>query len=234
MYPARASIHRSSPRTVVRQGWHRASVHYRPGTHDSDPLESIFTDHEEWLRPMVRLLDRGRDVLDLGCGCGIPDSQILSDRFRVTGVDISDVQIERARRLVPKARFLRADMATVRFPPETFSGIVCLYSLVHVPVEERRSLIARMYRWLHPGGLVLVTTGNEGSPATRDDRLGSNEKLYWSRADPSTYGRWLLDAGFDLLRRTSLDSGTPEQALFLARKPRTAPLLRPVPRPIHR
>lgn len=233
MVRARASSHRPSPSAVVRHGWHRASVHYRPGTHDSDPLDCVFTDHEEWLRPMVRLLDRGSEVLDLGCGCGIPDSQILSDRFRVTGVDISDVQIERARRLVPKARFVRADTATVRFPPEAFSGIVCLYSLVHVPIDERRPLIARMYRWLHPGGLVLVTTGDEASLVVRNDRLGSNEKLYWNRADPSTYGQWLLDAGFEVLRRTSINSGEAVQALFLARKPRTAPLLRPVPRSIH-
>ncbi|HXY47073.1 MAG TPA: class I SAM-dependent methyltransferase [Thermoplasmata archaeon] len=230
MHRATATGHRSPPRAVGQDGWRRASVHYRPGTHNSDPLEVDFDDHEDWLRPVFRLLERGSEVLDLGCGCGIPDSQILSNRFRVTGVDISDVQIERARRLVPKARFLRADMATVRFPPETFSGIVCLYSLIHVPPEERRPLIARMYRWLYPGGVVLVTTGDEVPPSSVDDRLGSNAKLYRSHADSATYGRWLSEAGFEVLRRTSIDTGEPGRALFLAQKPPGAPILRHAPR----
>ena len=230
MHRVRATGHRSSPEALGQYGWHRASVRYRPGTHDSDPLEVVFADHEEWLRPMFRLLDRGSEVLDLGCGCGIPDSQILSDRFRVTGVDISDVQIERARRLVPKARFVRADMATVRFPPESFSGIVCLYSLIHVPLDERRPLIARMYRWLHPGGIVLVTIGDEVSPSSEDERLGSNAKLYWSRADSATYGRWLSEAGFEVLRRAYVAAAESDHALFLAQKPPGAPILRHAPR----
>lgn len=229
MHRTRAAGTRSSPEAVARHEWTRASLHYRPGTHDSDPLELLFADHEDWLRPLFRLLDRGSEVLDLGCGCGIPDSQILSDRFRVTGVDISDVQIERARRLVPKARFLRADMATVRFPPESFSGIVCLYSLIHIPLEERRSLITRIYRWLHPGGFLLVTTGDPTSPGLSEDRVGSNAKLYWSRADGATYSRWLSEAGFEVVRRTDIGDGEPGHALFLARKPLGAPILGPVP-----
>ena len=51
------------------------------------------------------------NVLDLGCGAGVPATRDLVDRgFNVTGIDISEVQIERAQRLVPGGRFICAIM----------------------------------------------------------------------------------------------------------------------------
>jgi SAM-dependent methyltransferase len=206
---------------VVRHGWNQASTIYRPGPTTADFFGHTFEDHEAWLRPLFRVLPRGSEVLDLGCGCGVPDARLLSDRFRVTGVDISDVQIGRAKRLVPEARFIRADMTEVRFRPETFGGIVCLYALIHVPLEEQRPLLARMHRWLSPGGIVLLTTGDEEYTGTEENWLGSNAAMYWSHADAATYERWLSDAGFELLRRTRVPEGKVGHALFLARKPST-------------
>jgi SAM-dependent methyltransferase len=167
---------------------------------------------------LFRVLPRGSDVLDLGCGCGVPDARLLSERFRVTGVDISDVQISRAKRLVPGARFLRADMTEVRFRPDTFAGIVCLYALIHVPLDEQRPLLDRMHRWLQPGGVVLLTTGEEAFTGVEKNWLGSNAAMYWSHADAEAYERWLADAGFEVLRRTHVPEGESGHALFLARK----------------
>jgi SAM-dependent methyltransferase len=49
----------------------------------------------------------GGAVLDLGCGCGVPLARDLAaGGYQVTGVDLSVVQVEGARRLVRAARFL--------------------------------------------------------------------------------------------------------------------------------
>ncbi len=215
-----ASARRTETKEIVRHGWNRVSTTYRPEGSETDVFGHSFADHETWLRPFFRLLERGSEVLDLGCGCGVPDSRLLSERFRVTGVDISDVQIERARHLVPNARFLRADMTSVRFAPDAFAGIVCLYSLIHVPLDEQQPLVGRMHRWLRPGGLILVTTGVERYSGIEANWLGSNAKMYWSHADAATYARWLNDAGFVIVRRTTVAEGESGHALFLARKRR--------------
>jgi ubiquinone/menaquinone biosynthesis C-methylase UbiE len=167
---------------------------------------------------LFQVLPPGSEVLDLGCGCGVPDARLLSERFRVTGVDLSDVQIGRAKRLVPGARFIRADMTEVRFRPATFGGIVCLYALIHVPLDEQRPLLSRMYRWLRPGGIVLLTTGEVEFTGVEENWIGSNAAMYWSHADATTYERWLSDVGFELLRRTHVPEGRSGHALFLARK----------------
>ena len=230
--PRTASVHDPDPKVVVRSGWNRASVRYRPEGRTSDIFGHTLSDHEEWLRPFFRTLEPGSDVLDLGCGCGIPDSRLLSERFRVTGLDISDVQIERARRYVPYARFLRADMTTVRFAAEAFGGIVSLYSLIHVPLDEQPPLLHRIYRWLQPGGLLLLITGQEAYTGVQCNWLGSNAKMYWSHADAATYTHWLTEAGLSILRRRFIAEGDAGHALFLARKPANVPTPCPAPRAI--
>ena len=214
-----AAAHASGPKALVRQGWNRASTTYRSGRRTPDYFGHTFEDHQDWLRPLNEVLPVGSEVLDLGCGCGVPDALLLSERFRVTGVDISDVQIARAKRFVPRARFIRADMTEVRFRPGTFGGIVCLYALIHVPLDEQRPLLARMYRWLGPDGVLLLTTGEVEFTGVEENWIGSNAAMYWSHADAAAYERWLLDAGFEILRRSYVPEGTEGHALFLARKP---------------
>jgi ubiquinone/menaquinone biosynthesis C-methylase UbiE len=218
------------PKAIVREGFNRVSTIYRPPGSPADAFGHTFADHRDWLEPFFQQLKPGTQVLDLGCGCGIPDAGILAERFRVTGVDISDVQIARARRLVPAVRFLRADMTEVSFPSRSFGGVVCLYALIHVPLREQPDLLSKVARWLAPGGLFLVTTGSTEWTGIEDRWLGSNAKMYWSHADARTYERWLAKAGFEVLRRTPVPEGDSEHLLFLAQRPGSAEDARPLDR----
>src|SRR4051812_26801143 len=88
---------------LVRRGYDALSYHYR----DDDAGDD---EYGPWLDKLASRLPPRGAVLDLGCGCGIPVARSLATAGHdVTGVDISDVQIERARHLVPDATFLRAD-----------------------------------------------------------------------------------------------------------------------------
>jgi len=211
------------PKRLVREGWNHVSTIYRPPGSRSDAFDHTNADYRDWLQPFFRMLAPGADVLDLGCGCGTPAAQILATRFRVTGVDISDVQIERARALVPGAKFLRRDMTSVSFPGSSFGGVACLYALIHVPVEEQPRLLARVQRWLVPGGLFLVTTGATAWTGVEEGWLGSNAKMYWSHADARTYEQWFGERGFRVLRRTRVPEGASEHVLFLLQKPPPTP-----------
>jgi ubiquinone/menaquinone biosynthesis C-methylase UbiE len=216
----------ADPKAIVRDGFNRVSTLYRPARSSADAFGHTLETHREWLEPFFRRLRRGAEVLDLGCGCGVPDARLLSERFRVTGVDISDVQIQRARRLVPTARFVRADMTEVGLPAGAFGGVVCLYALIHVPLDEQPGLLAKVARWLSPGGLFLVTTGWTAWTGTEEGWLGSNAKMYWSHADAKTYARWLEGLGFRILRRDHVPEDGGEHALFLAQhgEPSTSPV----------
>jgi len=207
------------PKEVVREGWDRASEIYRADDGRSDVFGHSEKDHRAWLQPLREELPPGAAVLDLGCGCGVPDASQLSERFRVVGVDLSERQIARARRLVPTARFQRADMTTLEFPGASFGAVVCLYALIHVPLPEQEPLLARIRRWIVPGGWLILVTGHEAFEGTEEDWLGSGAPMYWSHADASTYRRWLEELGFELVRQTELPEGESSHELFQARVP---------------
>ena len=108
----------ADPKTIVRSGYDAISEAYRS---DSFPLAGTW--YETALRVLDTALLPGSAVLDLGCGCGVPVAAQLAGSHRVTGVDLSERQIERARVLVPAAEFVRADMASIEFPARSFDAI---------------------------------------------------------------------------------------------------------------
>ena len=162
------------------------------------------------------LLADGDPVLDLGCGCGVPATAILAERFSVTGVDISPVQIERARQLVPAGRFLCQDMSEADFPPESFRAVVSLFAIIHVPVEEQQGIFRKVGRWLRPGGYLLATVGTRAWTGKEDDWHGA--PMYWSHADRETYLRWLKQAGFAVLWTRFIPEGRSGHTLLLAKR----------------
>ncbi len=151
-----------------------------------------------FLGGLAARLPAGAQVLDLGCGAGRPNAALLAQRFAVTGVDVSERQLELAREAVPGATFLRADIAELELPAGAFDAVVALYSVAHVPRERHGPLYARIAEWLRPGGLFLASLACSDNPGSVEpDWYGA--PMYFSSFDAATNGRLLLQAGFELL-----------------------------------
>jgi len=173
----------SRPKDVVRRGYDAVSERYRGD--DEEPAR-----YATWLADLSTRLPARASVLDLGCGCGVPISRALADLGQeVVGVDISAVQVERARRLVPGARFVQADAAGLTFGPDSFDAIVCLYMLIHLPQAEQQALIGNLRTWLRPGGVLLATVGATAWTGEETDWLGGGERMWWSHPGADTYRR---------------------------------------------
>jgi SAM-dependent methyltransferase len=201
------------PRRVVADGYDAISRHYR-GDDDAPPQ------YREWIAELEARIPARATVLDLGCGCGVPVARALADAgHEVTGVDISPVQIARARDLVPQAAFHVADLTEVAFEPASFHAVVCLYAIIHVPLDEHASLLRRIATWLGPGGWLLLVTGDTAWTGTEDDWLGGGAPMWWSHPDRATSRRWLTDAGFTITDEDRIPEGAGAHALFWARAP---------------
>ena len=59
-----------------------------------------------WLQKLLDHIEPGSSVLDLGCGSGDPADVEISKQHTVTGVDISQAQVDLARQNVPGGAFL--------------------------------------------------------------------------------------------------------------------------------
>lgn len=206
-----------SPTRILRESWNALSKVYRPPRRAADPFGHDEAEYHEWLAPLLAKLPVGSNVLDLGCGTGVPATRLLSRKFHVTGVDLSDVMIRRARRFVPRATFLRADMTEVRFNEGEFTAVVSLYAIIHVPLAEQRPLFRRVRSWLRPGGWFLAVLGHGSVEGWERGWLGSDVPMYWSHTDARTYRRWLTSAGFEIVGQKFVPEGDGGHELFLTR-----------------
>jgi SAM-dependent methyltransferase len=150
-----------------------------------------------WVEALQARLPDGSRVLDLGCGGGGPATRALAARHDVVGVDISERQLERARRAVPDAKFVRADATEVVFEPEGFDAVVSLFLLGHVPRAKQGPLLGRIFGWLRPGGWFLGTLGTAGAAdEVVRDWLGT--PMFFASHDERWNRDTLLRAGFVL------------------------------------
>jgi len=204
------------PKLLVRDGYDRASRTYR----DDEFVMDARSGYAHWLRHLTRRLAPGARVLDLGCGNGVPVARELASRFAVTGVDLSPVQVERARTLVPAARFICADMTTVEFDRGSFDCVAAFFSIINVPVSEQPSLFRRIAGWLSPGGWLLAVLGKYAWTSVEADWRGvKGAKMYWSHADLATSKRWLAEAGLEVVEEgTEPERGAPGFAVLIARR----------------
>ena len=165
---------------------------------------------------------RAGHALDLGCGTGRhATAELVAAGLTVTGVDASIRSIEVARRELPAARFIVADMATLAFPAESFDVVTAFYSIIHLPKDEHGRLLRRIARWLRPGGGFVANLGTSGGDSYEDDWLGV--PMYWSSWDDRTNRRLVEAAGLDLLvdtTETTVEDGHPVTFQWvIARKP---------------
>jgi SAM-dependent methyltransferase len=182
----------SDPRDIVEAGYDRIAARHLAWINEirGDPRLRFLNDL------MARLPARPA-VLDLGCGAGVPCTALLAERGDVVGVDLSTAQLELARRNVPGARFVKADMATIELPPASFDAVTAFYSIVHVPCGQHGALFRRIATWLRPGGCLLASLGCGTADGTVEDWLGT--PMFFSSHDGQTTRRLLAEAGLTIL-----------------------------------
>jgi len=97
-------------------------------------------------------------ALDVGCGEGRNAVWLAKQGWSVTGVDFSNVGLDKARRLADaeqaSVEWVLADLRTYRPPTDAYDLVVVLY--LHLPAPERQTVHAAAARSLRPGGSLLV------------------------------------------------------------------------------
>jgi SAM-dependent methyltransferase len=207
---------RARQRALVRRGYDAISVAYR--SDDGDAAAASAEDvsrYSGWVAELAGLLRPGARVVDLGCGAGIPATRELAGRgLQVLGVDFSAVQLHRAQRLVPAARFVQADMAALHLRPASTDAVAAFYSLIHVPLADQQALFPRIRDWLRPGGYFLAIVG-AGQWTGTAPYLGAD--MFWDHASTGTYLDWLQAARLAPLWNRYIPEGNSGHTLVLAK-----------------
>jgi len=103
---------------------------------------------------------RGSHALDAGCGAGVFSERLADRGAEVTGVDISERMLVRARERVPEATFHRADITggLERLPDDSVDVVLCQHVFSHLP--DLTDPLATFRRVLTDSGTLVVSAHN--------------------------------------------------------------------------
>ena len=120
-------------------------------SHEVDYLEEIFKKFQKDVR----------SILDLGCGTGLHTQELIKRGYEVTGLDLSEEMLARARERNPSATFTKGDMSNFVLNKK-FDVIICMFSAMGYLTENHQ--IERFFRsiknHLVKNGLLILDVWN--------------------------------------------------------------------------
>ncbi len=123
-------------------------------------------------------LDKGSEVLDIGCGSGLPVTRELVNKdFRVTGVDISNSMIRVAKKNVPQAKYVRSSMTDIKFK-DKFDGIVSSYSMICLDPKNFKKSARKVVEALRQRGFFFLALNEPSCPGDGGFETVIGQKMY--------------------------------------------------------
>jgi len=140
--------------------------------------------------------DRTRTVLDIGCGTGRHAIELAARGYQVTGVDLSEGQLARAREKAAAAGvsvdFRQCDARELEFAAAfDLAMMICEGAFPLMETDEMNFRILRgACRALRPAGKLVLTTLNALYPlarAAREAGTGEDDGVEPATFDPVTF-----------------------------------------------
>jgi len=94
-------------------------------------------------------------ALDVACGTGRHSRRLVELGHDVVGIDATPEMVSLARRNLPEATFIEADLRDMPVDDERFGLVVCALALAHV--SDLPGAIGEMARALRPGGRLVIS-----------------------------------------------------------------------------
>ena len=194
--------------SIVRDGYDRMANKYLS---ERDKLKTA-----KYLQQLMKYLPKNANVLDLGCGAGVPvDDILIKAGHEVLGLDISKEQIKLARKNCPRGDYAVADIAELKENEYQMDGIVCFYTLFHLPRTQHKNLLTIMRSFLRKNGMLLVTMGDR---EFEGKHVMHGEEMWSSQFGTTKNAQLVTGAGFEILLNEIDNSGGERHQIILARK----------------
>ena len=119
--------------------------------------------NEAYVDFIHKYVDKGKAVLDLGCGTGFSSFLLAKRGFKVTGLDISDKFLKIMKPKESKdLKFVAGDILNLEFPDCSFDLVTSHEVIEHITNVEKA--LSEMARVVKRGGRIIIVSPNLGSP----------------------------------------------------------------------
>jgi SAM-dependent methyltransferase len=112
------------PARIIAAGYDAIAERYRDWTGPHDPTRAWFCDR------IFARVPPGGDLLEVGCGAGVPLGAALATRYRYRGIDVSPRQIELAQAAIPDVELEVADLRSVEIGTASLDAVVAASRVV--------------------------------------------------------------------------------------------------------
>ena len=131
-------------------------------------IAPAITEHVDWISTRIAEIEKSRaKVLDVGCGGGQNAVELLKryPEIELTGVDLSDSQIDRAigrsNNFQNRSQFIQGDALNLPFDDETFDVVYSIASIKHWP--DKKLGLAECIRVLKQGGKLFIIEADKSA-----------------------------------------------------------------------
>jgi ubiquinone/menaquinone biosynthesis C-methylase UbiE len=213
----------------MRRAYDTIAVSYTEWVETASPTRS------NYLNRLLQSLKPSSRVVEIGCGAGVPITEILVRHPMIEQVianDISSAQITLAKHRLrdhENVQFIEGDMRSLTFQPETIDGVAALFSLFHIPRVEQYTFLRHVYEWLKPGSMLVANFATQDNAEIKGEFFGVG--MFWSGWGVDGTKKMLRDTGFevveaDVIVEGGLKEGEPDYGIgflwVVARKPMRA------------
>ena len=152
--------------------------------------------------------------LDIGCGTGGNLKFLEKYCCSVTGLDISEVALDFARKKCPDYKFVRGDANYLSnlFSPKSFGFISIFNVLYHEWIKDDLSVLMQCNKVLMPGGILVITESAFNLLNRKHDRQAMGKRRY----KLSSFRKMLRESGFTVLSDTYYNALSFVPGLILA------------------
>ncbi|MCX5386992.1 bifunctional 2-polyprenyl-6-hydroxyphenol methylase/3-demethylubiquinol 3-O-methyltransferase UbiG [Streptomyces sp. NBC_00083] len=143
------------------------------------------------------LPDPSGPVLDAGCAFGRDTALLAARGVAVTGIDLSEPFLARARELHPGLAFRRMDVCRLDFDDASFAGVWCQATLLHLKDEHVKGALAEFRRVLRLGGALFVSFKEGEGEEEIVEPFSADAARFFRYQSVQRVHRLLETAGFD-------------------------------------
>lgn len=173
--------------------------------------------NDKYLEKLNSVLPPKSHILDIGCGAGIPvDRYFVENGHNITGIDISDKQIELAKKNVPQGNFKVEDMSLMSEGEYSVDAVVSFYAIFHTKRETHEIILHKINSFLKKDGYLLITMGASEWEGKESDFFGG--EMEWSHYGADKNLQLVKNAGFEIVFSEIDTSGDEKHLIILAKK----------------
>jgi len=133
----------------------------------------------------IKFCKKRNNALDIGCGSGGRiTNKLISEGFKVTGVDASIEMIKLAKQKHPSSNFIHSDICNWN-TDKKFDLVIAWDSIFHLPLKKQKPVLNKLCKFTAKNGILIYTFGDDIGQHTSNwkndtfnySSIGVNENL---------------------------------------------------------